>query len=103
MRIPKSFPLFGKTVTVEVIPLTDWTHGEDTVGLWHPGKYTISIRGDQSGAGLEQCYLHEMTHAILDGMSHRLARNEVFVDQFASLMHQALTGARYARKRKSDI
>ena len=101
MRIPSSFPLFGKTVTVTIYPVAKWPHGENTVGLWNPSKNSISIRGDQRGPCLEQTFFHEVTHAILDALSHKLARDEVFVDQFASLMHQALTGARYARKRKS--
>ena len=101
MRIPSSFPLFGKVVTVAIVPLADWQHGDDSVGLWNPQTYVIHVRGDQPQVAMEQTYLHEMSHAILDGMSHRLARNEAFVDNFANLLHQALTGARYARKRKS--
>lgn len=99
MKIPTSFPLFGKRVAVDIIPLADWTHGEDTVGLWNPQKNAISLRADQVGDAIEQAYLHEMLHAALDGISHKLARDEVFVDTLASLLHQALTGARYARKR----
>jgi Zn-dependent peptidase ImmA (M78 family) len=103
MRIPTSFPLFGKTVTVAIVPVSEWTYGDDSVGLWNPATNAISIREDQVGPAREQTFLHELIHAILDGLSHRLARNEVFVDQFASLMHQALRGARYARKRISVI
>jgi hypothetical protein len=98
MRIPSSFPLFGDAVKVEIIPLAEWQHGDDVVGLWTPFTSTISIRGDLRGKALEQTFFHEKIHAILDGMGHKLARNESFVDQFASLLHQSTTGAKYKRK-----
>lgn len=82
-----------------VYPVETWPHGEECVGLWNPGTNEISINARMTGKSREQVFLHELTHAVLDGMSHKLARNEVFVDQFACLMHQALTGARYASKR----
>jgi hypothetical protein len=101
MRIPSSFPLFGDAVTVEIVPVESWPHGDDVVGLWTPFSSTISLRGDLRGSALEQTFFHEMIHAVLDGMGHKLARKESFVDQLASLMHQALTGAKYARKPKA--
>lgn len=100
MRIPSSFPLFGKTINVTVYSAEEWPHSDDCVGLWQPSSNRISIHARLRGADREQALFHEMIHAILDGMSHKLARNEVFVDQFASLLHQALTGARYASKPK---
>jgi hypothetical protein len=101
VRIPTSFPLFGDSVRVEIVPLAEWPHGDDVVGLWAPFTGTISIRDDLKGEKREQAYFHELTHSVLDGMGHKLARNEAFVDQFASLLHQAITGAKYARKPKA--
>lgn len=102
MRIPITVPLLGHRITVTIIPAADWPHGE-TVGMWEPAKNAISLHADLSRTALEQTYLHELTHAALDQMAHRLSKNEAFVDQFASLLHQALTGARYARKPRSPI
>lgn len=97
MRIPATLPLLGQTVTVAIIPISDWQHGEDCLGVWNPQTYAIALRADIKGAQREQVFTHELTHAILDCMSHKLSRNEVFVDQFAGLLHQALAGAKYKR------
>jgi hypothetical protein len=36
-------------------------------------------------------FTHELTHALLDHMSHELSHDEVFVDQLGLLLQQALT------------
>jgi hypothetical protein len=103
MRIPSSFPLFGDAVTVEVVPAESWPYSEDDVGIWIPFSSTISIRGDLAPAKQEQAYFHEMIHSILDGMGHELARNEEFVDLFASLLHQAIAGAKYGKRKAAKV
>ena len=42
-----------------------------------------------------QVFLHELVHCILYEMVSDLRTNEVFVDTFSSLLHQALTSAEY--------
>lgn len=103
MRIPTSFPLFGDSVRVEIVPLEEWKHATDDVAVWTPFTGTISLRDDLKCEKREQAYFHEMVHAILDGMGHKLSRNEAFVDQFASLLHQAITGARYSKPKPVKV
>ena len=43
----------------------------------------------------EQAFCHELTHWILHQMNHKLASDEVFVDNFGSYLHQFLTTAEY--------
>jgi len=100
MRIPSEIKMFGRRVQVRVIALSDWPHDTEDLGMWDPQKNTIDIRGDQPQVGRETTYLHELTHALLDGLSNKLTEDEAFVDQFAHLLHQALTSAKYPRKSK---
>jgi hypothetical protein len=92
--------MFGRWVQVRVIPLASWPHDVGDLGMWDPQNNTIDIRGDQAQVGLETTYLHELTHALLDGLSNKLTEDEAFVDQFAHLLHQALTSAKYPRKKR---
>jgi hypothetical protein len=100
MRIPSTFPILGQLITVKVVPLEEWKHGAECVGMWTPAANLIELRGDYTGSKREQVFFHELIHALLDSISHRLSENEVFVDQLASVLHQALSGARYTSKRK---
>lgn len=88
--IPKRFQLLGHVITVRIVPKSRWRH-KDAVGIWEPDKLRISILGGQPMTALGQCFCHELTHAMLDMMSHKLSRDEQFVDQFAHLLHNALT------------
>jgi hypothetical protein len=100
IRIPSAIPIMGHVITVTTYAASDWPHGDDCEGLWDPSVHQISLHGDLTGTKREQVFFHELTHAALTLMSHKLAYNEVFVDQFASLMHQALSGAKYPSNRK---
>jgi hypothetical protein len=42
-----------------------------------------------------QTFWHEMTHAILRDMGHRLASNEEFVDAFATRLNDAIYSAKF--------
>lgn len=101
MRIPASFKLMGHTITVRDVPIESWQHGEDCVGQWLPAENAIDLRGDQSGTVREQIFFHELQHAVLGMMGSKLTDNEVFVDQSASLWHQALSTAKYPRRKRS--
>lgn len=94
-RVPKSFKLLGHTVTVKVIPEAEWIKDkdEDDVGEWFVRELRIDLL-EQSPSPLMHAFTHELTHAILDMMNHELNRNEVFVDNFAGLLAQALTTAK---------
>ena len=98
MLIPTAIPLLGHRITVEVIHEKQWPHDKDTVGIWDPSSHKIQVLAEYDGTKLEQTYLHELVHAILDLMTHKLARNEQFVDTFSGLLHQAITGAEYPPK-----
>ena len=101
--IPASVPLLGHTINIEIVPAEKWEFGEETAGLWHPSAHQIYIHGGLDESLRYHTFFHELLHACLDLMSHKLARNEPFVDQLAGLLHQALVGAKYpaARRRKA--
>ena len=99
MRIPADLPLFGQRITVSIVTAEDWPHGE-TVGMWDPANNTIWLHAAYSGTKREQVFFHELTHAMLDFIGHALCHDEAFVEQLSSLLHQALSGARYRRAPK---
>ncbi len=106
MKIPKRFKLFGQTIEVSYDPTLvnelDWT------GAASYRKNTIRLMPDceahpRSPDQIEHTFLHEMTHHILyyaggawqGGERSKMHQDEQFVDNFAGLLHQALTTMEY--------
>lgn len=90
LGIPRQFNMHGHTVHVLIISAADWEF-EDTVGIYDPREHIIYLRGDQGNTELQQTFCHELVHALLLEMNHKLTHNEVFVDNLGSLLHQALS------------
>lgn len=99
MKIPKSFSLFGQVITVH--HNDGLAHANDTTGEARFRSNAIYLQSNTNGypvphSKIEQTFFHELTHFMLHAMSSdRLNKDEVFVDTFASLLHQALTTAKY--------
>lgn len=85
-RIPRAFRLMGHRITVRVVNRRDWKH-PGALGLWEPDKGQILLLR-QPRTMLRHTLWHEITHAMLDMMSHRLSSNEAFVDQLGGLLAQ---------------
>ncbi len=85
-RVPHAFSVMGHRVTVRVYAAADWKH-YGAVGLWEPSKNEISLLR-QPRSLLRHAFWHEVTHAMLDIISHKLSRNEAFVDQVGGLLAQ---------------
>lgn len=92
--IPTQFNLYAQTIVVE--PSTTLVQDRDAVGLAYFETNTIQLQVDaptypRTRRQVEEAYLHELTHFILQYMEHELRLNEPFVDQFSKLLHQAMT------------
>ena len=92
-RIPSSFKIMAHTITVRVIPKGEWKY-DDAVGFWDPEKNEILLL-KQSRTQLRHTFWHEVMHAVLDMMSHKQSRDEVFVDQVSGLIYQVMDTAEY--------
>jgi len=99
LGIPKRFQLHGHIVTVRILPLSKWPHTKRAVGIYEPGLHRIDLRGDQGDTELQQTFCHELIHALLDEMNHKLTHDEVFVDTLGSLLAQALASFSNRRPR----
>jgi hypothetical protein len=93
MRIPKSFRLMAHTIKVKAVPAEKWKH-KDCVGFYNYDKQQIELR-DGDGTMPGHIYAHELVHAILSAMGHKLNSDEAFVDQFSGLLQQAMDSAKY--------
>jgi len=99
--IPHTVPLMGHVIQVFIIPKDQWPHGEETAGIWLPLEHQIHIYDGLDDSNKIHTFFHELLHACLDCMNHKLSRNEVFVDQLGGLLHQALVGATYAKPKRA--
>lgn len=88
--IPSQLQLMGHTIKVKVIPRSRWRR-KSCVGIWMPDKLTIELLDDGEISLVQHTFCHELTHAMLDMISHELSRDEKFVDQLGALLQQALT------------
>lgn len=89
LKIPSTFQLMGKTYTVHVISKDDWEDAE-VWGDFCTSTCRIRVLKHQNPETTEQTFYHELVHAILTSMNHRLNKNETFVDQFGSLLQQVM-------------
>lgn len=92
MDIPAQYQLMGQTIMVRVIEPDEW---DDTScwGQFNPATNEIRLLR-RSPEATAQTFCHEMVHTILTAMSHKLNKDEVFVDLVGSLLHQILTTAK---------
>jgi Zn-dependent peptidase ImmA (M78 family) len=91
MRIPASFQLLSRTISV----VRASVDGDDN-GLWDHTSGVITIAPDIPDDHAFHTFGHELTHAILDMASYdKLSADEAFVDRFGGLLAQALQTAVY--------
>lgn len=98
-RIPKSFQIMGHTVKVSVINARDWATLSETcplmtgaVGIYNDSAQLILIKKAPRSQMMHTLY-HEIMHAALHYMGHKLWDNEQFVDQLGGLMAQVEASA----------
>jgi hypothetical protein len=90
MKIPRSFQLFGRTITIVNKPL-----GGETCAQWEARKDLITIDPDLPRELREHSCIHEAMHAWLDALGRdELSTDEGFVDGLAGLIHQYLKTAK---------
>lgn len=93
LGIPRRFQIHGHSITVKMLTPAGWTRHKfprDSVGIYDPASHVIGLRKELGDTEMQQTFCHELVHALLDEMNHKLSFNEVFVDNFGSLLHQAL-------------
>lgn len=93
IKIPKTFQLFGQTITVEFV--SHLTSENGTLGEARIGQNKIVIQANVDGKKMsseqsEWVFIHELTHMVLHHMGQEdLCEDEQFVDTFAKLLHQS--------------
>lgn len=92
MKIPKKFKLHGQTIKVEYDKKL--IQKEDNVGHACFRENKIRLQPDENNfirprAKIEETFLHELVHFILNAMSeNELRDNEKFIELFSGLLHQ---------------
>jgi hypothetical protein len=96
VKIPRSFQLMAHTITVKAIPGDKWRH-KDCVGFYNYEKQRIELK-DAGTTMPGHIFMHELLHAALSAMGHKLNNDEAFVDQLSGLLQQAFETAKYPRQ-----
>lgn len=100
-RIPKQFRIFAHTITVEVVPKSRWKsvvadvteqEDDDCVGLFSSERNAIYVLKQSKSQTMHSLW-HEITHAILYYLNHKLYSNEQFVDTVAGCICQVMETA----------
>lgn len=92
MIIPAKFKLFGSTI--KVIYKRNLVEKQEAYGMWYPDKNIIYLQQSTrdhklSKEQVEQTFIHEATHALLELMGHhKLSQDEIFVSTLSNLIHQ---------------
>ena len=99
IRIPKSFQLFGQTITVHFVSHLASENGN--IGEARLGENKIYLQDNVEGRRMnkeqiEWVFLHELIHTILSHMGEdELTQDEQIVDSISRLLHQALKTMKY--------
>lgn len=94
LGIPRRFQIHNHRVRVKILAPAGWKRAKfpaDCVGIYDPTQHVIGLRKELGDTEMQQTFCHELTHALLDAMNHKLSFNEVFVDNLGSLLAQALS------------
>lgn len=98
MHIPKSFKLSNKPYNVRIVP-TMPGHGHMGMVDYNVRSVTIATNSNVSGRSfkseeVDDTFWHEVTHAILRDMGHKLWSNERFVTRFANRLTEVINTAK---------
>ena len=100
--IPLAFKLGGKRYKVVEVDSLKSAGGRSLMGQVNYEKHTITVathnartqrKYDKGEIG--NSFLHEMVHAILYDMDHKLTTDECFVTNFADRLQEALETFKY--------
>ncbi len=93
--IPKRFNVLGHTIKVVTINRQDWATlaesypaMEAVTGFYNTALDLIVVKQQQKEHMLHTFY-HEMMHAVLYHMDHKLWEDEKFVDKLSAFITQA--------------
>jgi hypothetical protein len=90
VKLPKTFTLGGIEWAVKQLP-----HIPNAYGATHQGEAAVAILETLKRDVKEQTFCHELVHAILFSMGKTVDQHdEVFVDGFATFLHQYLKTAK---------
>ena len=100
--VPLAFKLGGKRYKVVEVETLKTASGRSLMGKFEVEKKAITVathnartkrKYDKGEIG--NSFLHELTHAILFDMDHKLATDECFVTNFADRLQEALETFKY--------
>lgn len=66
------------------------------LGTIHLASHSNTTNTPYSKARRQETFWHELTHAILHDMGHKLYTNERFVTDFSSRLSKAISSAKFA-------
>ena len=101
MKVPTSFKLFGNTI--KVIHTPSLSFYKNAIGEARFLTEKVMLQTSNNGfpiseKKMEQVFCHELVHHLLRSMGReKLNDDEVFVDLFGCLLHQALDTAKYVK------
>ena len=90
MKIPKRIKVGGviyKVKQVKKINRIDENHGK-TVGLWNSEKAVIYLDKNLEKQMKEQCFIHELFHALFDHCA--IEQNEDKVDLLSTALYMVI-------------
>ena len=99
MKIPKSFKLFGSTITVEINNVE--CDKDESYGMVRFKSNVLYLSDTAHGVDIDETeiettFLHETIHFILNRLGYKeLDEDEQFVKQFSRALHQILTTQEY--------
>jgi len=92
MKIPKSFKLFGNTITVEFDEQLCEDREAYGLALFKEDKIILSRYAGKtkiSKENIECTFFHELVHFILNKLGKdELSKNEELTEQISGLLHQ---------------
>ncbi len=97
MKIPKSFELFGETITV--VFKDDLIFEEDSKGSARFRRNEICLQTKEDSrpdSQVQQVFFHELVHWMFHLLNYdKFCEDEQLVDTFSRLLYQALKTAKY--------
>ena len=94
--IPRSIKVGRRKYNVHVGPAQRFNRAYGYID-YRPGViyiHTTAREQPVSPSNMQETFWHELTHAILYEMGHKLHRNEAFVTKFSILLNRAINTAK---------